>query len=94
VEDEAEVVEADVDAVVLDQLGEFVALERDPDEPVDRVGEDRGQNRDDRKDEEIGDRPAPNPAPGKRAPPRPPGGGLGDGSQRGGGPSAQLVTAG
>jgi len=48
VEDAAEVVEPDVDAVVPNQFEETEALERDPDEVVDRVREDRPEYEDDR----------------------------------------------
>jgi hypothetical protein len=48
VEDAAEVAEPDVDAVMPNQLKEAEALKRDPDEVVDRVGEDGPEYEDDR----------------------------------------------
>jgi len=48
VEDAAEVAEPDVDAVVPNQLEEAEALQRDPNEVVDRVSEDRPEYEDDR----------------------------------------------
>ena len=86
VEDAAEVLQPDVGAGAVDQLEEAEPLERDPDEVVDRVGQDRPEHEDDRCDEEVRHRAAGDPAPAERTPPRPPDGGLGGGSQRGGGP--------
>jgi hypothetical protein len=47
-EDGAEVVEPDVLPVVLNELEQPVLLERELDEVVDRVAEDRRQDEDDR----------------------------------------------
>jgi len=47
-EDGAEVVEPDVLAVVLNELEQAVPLERELDEVVDRVAEDRREDEDDR----------------------------------------------
>jgi len=77
----------------MDEREQVEVLERDPDEVVDRVREDRAQYEDDREDEEIGNRAVGDAAPDERSPPRPPDGGLGGGSQRCGGPTAQLTTA-
>jgi adenylate kinase len=53
-----EVVEPDVLAVVLNELEQAVLLEREPDEVVDRVPEDRRQDEDDGQNEEVRNRPA------------------------------------
>jgi hypothetical protein len=93
VEDRAEVGEPDIDAVMPDELGEPIALERDPDEAVDRIGEDRAEDDYDRGYEQIGSRAAANPFPVERGLPRPLDDGLGSGSQHGGLPT-QGFTAG
>jgi hypothetical protein len=92
VKDAAEVAEPDVGADAGCQVEKREVLERDPDEVVDRVGEDRREYEDDRCDEEIRNRAVGDPAPDERSPPRPRVGGLGGGSQDGG-PTAQLTTA-
>jgi hypothetical protein len=84
VEDAAEVVQADVDALVLDQLEQAVALEREPDEAVDGIAEDRPEDGDDREDEDVRGRAGGEPAPGE-PPPRPRG--------RGGGRERVLAPA-
>jgi hypothetical protein len=48
VEHAAEVLEPDVYALMRDELRKPVLLEREPDEDVDRVAEDRRQRGDDR----------------------------------------------
>jgi hypothetical protein len=48
VEDGAVVVQADRDAVVADQLRQTVPLQRESDEVVERIAEDRPDRRDDR----------------------------------------------
>ncbi len=88
VENAAEVGQPDVRAGAVDEREQVEVLERDPDEVVDRIGQNRPEDEDDRRNEEVGDRAAEDPAPDERTPPRPPYGGLGGGSQRGG-PTAQ-----
>jgi hypothetical protein len=94
VENAAEVAEPDVGADALGQLEEGELLERDPNEAVDRVRQDRAEDSNDRQDQQIRDRAVGDSAPDERSPPRPPDGGLGGGSQRCGGPTAQLSRAG
>jgi hypothetical protein len=48
VEDAAEVLEPDVWTGAVDEREQVEVLERDPDEVVDRVGEDRAEDEDDR----------------------------------------------
>ena len=48
-------VQADGVALVRDQLGEPVLLEREPDEAVERVPEDRREDDDHREDQEVRD---------------------------------------
>jgi len=43
----AEVLKPDVRAVAMNQIEEIEVLERDPDEVVDRVGQDRAEYEDD-----------------------------------------------
>ena len=50
------VVEADPDALALDQLGQPVLLERERDELVERVAEDRRDHDDDRQDQQVRNR--------------------------------------
>jgi hypothetical protein len=90
--DAAEVVEADVLAVVLDELEQPVLLERELDEVVDRVAEDRREDEDDRQKKEVRDRPAGDAPAGPPPPPRPCGGG--GGGERGGlAPAQERVRA-
>jgi len=77
----------------MNKVEEVEVLERDPDEVVDRVRKDRAEYEDDRRNEEIRNRAVGDSPPDERSPPRPPDGGLGGGSQRCGGPTAQLTTA-
>jgi hypothetical protein len=93
VEDAAVVVQPDADPVVLQQLEQPVLLEREPDEVVDRIAEDRPDDEDDRGEEEIRNGRAPDASAGDAPPPRPPGGVRGGGSQRGGKPFAQGATS-
>jgi hypothetical protein len=53
VQDAAVVVQADGNPVVLQQLEQPVLLEREPDEVVDRIAEDRPDDEDDRREQEI-----------------------------------------
>jgi hypothetical protein len=80
VQDAPEVVQPDVDAVVLEQFEQLVALQRQPDEVVDRVAEDRGKYGDDRQDEQVRRGAVGQPLPAE-PPPRP--GGRGGGCERG-----------
>src|SRR5205085_4435513 len=66
VEHGAEVVQADPLTLVPDQLEEAVMLEREPDEEVERVGEDRADHGDRRREEQVG--PG-EPGDGKTTPP-------------------------
>jgi hypothetical protein len=91
-EDGAEVVEPDVLAVLLDKLEQAVLLERELDEVVDRVAENRRQDEDDRQNEEVWDRPAGDTPAGQPPPPRPCG--RGGGGERGGlAPAQERSTA-
>src|SRR5205823_3454675 len=92
VEDAREVRPPDADALVRDQLREPVLLEREPEELVERVPEDRRKHGEHREDQEVRDRAATGSSPRERAPPRPRDG-LGGGSHAGGLP-AQWVRAG
>jgi len=56
-------VQTDVDAVVLNELEQPVALERQADEVVDRVPDDRAEDGDDREDQPVRSRPTPDTAP-------------------------------
>jgi hypothetical protein len=91
-EDAAEVVEPDVLAGVLDELEEPVLLERELDEVVDRVAEDRRENEDDRQKKEVRDRPAGDAPTGQPPPPRPCGRG-GGGERSGLAPAQERSTA-
>jgi len=93
-ENAAEVAEPDIRAEALGQLEEGELLKRDPNEAVDRVRQDRAEDSNDRQDQKVRNRAVRDPTPDQRSPPRPPDGGLGGGSQRCGGPTAQLATAG
>ncbi len=88
-EDAAEVREPDVDAVVRDELEQPVTLEREPNEVVDRVAEDRPDYRDDREDEEERNRST-REAAARQPPPRPDG--RGGGSERGVAPAQERPT--
>jgi hypothetical protein len=70
VEDAGEVVQPDVRPVVQDELVEAVLLEREPDEVVDRVAEDRREDDDDRQDEQVRDGAAGESAASEPPPPR------------------------
>jgi len=90
-EDGAEVVEPDVLALLVNELEQPVFLERELDEEVDRVAEDRRQDEDDRQNEEVRDRPAGD-TPADRPPPRPCD--RGGGCERGGlAPAQERPTA-
>ena len=90
-EHRAVVVEPDPLPLALDQLGEPVPLERQRDELVERVAEDRPDRDDHGQDEEVRHRRAAHPAQRERPPlPGPEGGGLGSDSRYlGGGTTAQ-----
>ena len=75
-EDGRVVVEADPDALSLDQLCEPVLLERERRELVQRVSKDPGDHDDHREDQEVRNRRLRD-ALGARSPPRPVGRGLG-----------------
>jgi hypothetical protein len=90
--DAAEVVEPDVLAVVLDELEQPVLLERELDQVVDRVAEDRREDEDDRQKKEVRNRSAGD-APAGQPPPRPCGGGGGGGERGGLAPAQERLTA-
>ena len=79
VQDGAVVREPDVDALVPDQLEEPVALQRELDQPVERVAEDHRDHDDDRRDQAVRHGPAAGPGPETASPPRPLMQGLGGG---------------
>jgi hypothetical protein len=93
VQGRAEVLQPDVLPVVLQKGKQVVLLQREPNEVVDRVAEDRPDDGDDGQDEQVRDAPAGDAAAREAPPPRCPGGDRGGGVERGGTAPAQELPA-
>ncbi len=90
-QDDAEVLQPDVLAVVLQKGEQVVLLQGEPNEVVDRVAEDRPDDGDDGDEQEVRDAPAGDAAPGQPPPPRSSVGNRGGGGERGIAPAQEYL---